>query len=76
MEQFYISRSYENALNNKQNVYEVMGVADSVVRERLFEYLSLVYDVDYDVVYKKWLESDDYAQGGATKGFNYSIGGL
>ena len=53
-----------DALNKKQDVYEIMGVGDSLVRERLFEYLSLIYDVDYDVVYKKWLQSAEYAKGG------------
>lgn len=62
-----------DALNNKQDVYEIMGVADSVVRERLFEYLSLVYDVDYDVVYKKWLDSDDYAKGGSIEKYKVKV---
>jgi hypothetical protein len=65
-----------NALNNKKEIYEVMGVGDSVIRERLFERLTWMYDESYDTIYNKWLDSDDYAQGGATKGFNYSIGGL
>ena len=70
-------RDLMDALNNKQDVYELMGVADSVVRERLFQYLSLVYDVDYDVVYKKWLNIDDYANGGGVGSqFEYTIGGL
>ena len=54
-----------DALNGKNDVYEIIGVGDSLIRERLFEYLALLYNVDYDVVYKKWLESDDYAKGGA-----------
>jgi hypothetical protein len=44
-----------------------MGVGDSLIRERLFEYLSLIYNVDYDVVYNKWLESADYAKGGGVR---------
>lgn len=55
-----------DALNEKKDVYEIIGVGDSLIRERLFEYLALLYNVDYDVVYKKWLESDDYAKGGYT----------
>jgi hypothetical protein len=65
-----------NALNNKKEIYEVMGVGDSVIRERLFEHLTSMYDESYDTIYKKWLASNDYAQGGSTKGFEYSIGGL
>lgn len=53
-----------DALNQKKDIYEIIGVADSLIRERLFEYLSLIYNVDYDVVYNKWLDSDDYAKGG------------
>ncbi len=59
-------RDLWDALNEKKDVYEIIGVGDSLIRERLFEYLSLIYDVDYSVVYKKWLESSDngYAKGG------------
>jgi hypothetical protein len=56
-----------DSLNAKKNVYEIMGVGDSLIRERLFEYLSLIYNVDYDVVYNKWLESADYAKGGGVR---------
>jgi hypothetical protein len=35
-----------------------------------------MYDESYDTIYKKWLASDKYEDGGSTKGFNYSIGGL
>ena len=50
-----------NGLNNKTDIYEIMGVGDSVIRERLFERLAEIYGVDYDVVYKKWV---GYANGG------------
>ena len=66
-----------DALNEKKDVYEIIGVGDSLIRERLFEYLALLYNVDYDVVYKKWLESDDYAKGGGVRmvgNREYSIG--
>lgn len=75
-----------NALNNKKEIYKIMGVGDSVIRERLFERLSQIYGVSYDDIYKKWLESDYYAKGGYVfKGnkyeyvptkFIYTIGGL
>jgi hypothetical protein len=53
-----------NGLHKKENVYEIMGVGDSIIRERLFEHLSEITGVDYDYVYKKWLESAEYAKGG------------
>jgi hypothetical protein len=57
-----------NALNNKKEIYKIMGVGDSVIRERLFERLSQIYGVSYDDIYKKWLESDYYAKGGSVGG--------
>ena len=58
-------RDLWDALHQKQDVYEIIGVRDSVVRERLFEYLCELYNVDYSYVYDKWLESnDEYARGG------------
>ena len=44
-----------NGIHNGINVYDIMGVGDSVVRERLFEHLSEIKGVDYDYVYNKWL---------------------
>ena len=37
------------------DVYEYIGVHDSLVRERLFERLAKLIDVDYDYVYNLWL---------------------
>lgn len=48
-----------NGLHNGSDVYEIIGVADSIIRERLFEHLAEIYGVDYDYVYKKWLDSDE-----------------
>jgi hypothetical protein len=31
--------------------YDYMGVMDSIVRERLFEYLAFIKEVDYDDIY-------------------------
>lgn len=36
-------------------VYDIIGLADSVVRERLFEELADNMGVHYDVVYYTWL---------------------
>jgi hypothetical protein len=48
------------------DVYNILGVGDSMIRERVFEELSKILGVDYDVIYQKWLNSDEYAQGGST----------
>jgi hypothetical protein len=39
----YLSQGYD--------VYKIIGVSDSVIRERVFEKLSKVLDVDYDTIY-------------------------
>jgi hypothetical protein len=53
----YMSQGYD--------VYNILGVGDSMIRERVFEELSKILGVDYDVVYQKWLNSDEYAMGGS-----------
>lgn len=42
---------------NKPNgdIYELIGVSDSLIRERLFERLSELLNVDYNVIYDMWL---------------------
>lgn len=42
-------------LINYESVYDYIGVADSVVRERVFEKLSDILGVGYEVIYDKWL---------------------
>lgn len=37
------------------DVYRYIGVADSVIRERLFERLAEELEVSYDYVYNLWL---------------------
>lgn len=47
------------ALQDKDNVYEVMfinGHGDSIVRERCFERLSEILDVEYKVIYNMWMK--------------------
>jgi hypothetical protein len=41
--------------NHVSIVYDVLGVDDSLVRERVFGKLSEIMNVDYAVIYKKWL---------------------
>ena len=42
-------------LNNYADVYEYIGVSDSIVRERCFEKLSEVNNTEYSVIYELWL---------------------
>ena len=44
-----------DALNKGDNVYNVTGVGDSLIRERLFEHLAKVKGVEYKFIYEKWL---------------------
>lgn len=39
-----------------KDVYEVLGVGDSVIRERVFEELAKIYEVDYGIIYGLWLD--------------------
>jgi hypothetical protein len=44
-----------HALSNCQDVYEYLNVYDSIIRERLFEKLSLILNCEYEVIYQQWL---------------------
>jgi hypothetical protein len=44
-----------NVLFTDGNVYEYIGVCDSIVRERLFERLAEELGTPYDYVYDLWL---------------------
>lgn len=46
------------ALDGYQNVYDVLGVDDSLVRERLFEGLSDVSGMPYEEIYEQWLKGE------------------
>lgn len=45
------------ALLDGRDVYEVIGVGDSLVRERLFDELAILLGVSSNVVYNLWLNS-------------------
>ena len=42
-------------LSNCHDVYEYLYVYDSIIRERLFEKLSLILNCEYEVIYQRWL---------------------
>lgn len=44
-------------LDNYKDIYELIGVHDSLVRERIFEALSEIMNCDYDYIYDQWLRS-------------------
>jgi hypothetical protein len=44
-------------LFNGDDVYRYIGVADSIIRERLFEELAKGCDRSYDYIYKLWIDN-------------------
>lgn len=48
-----------SALKRGDEIYGVIGVNDSIVRERIFHELSRRRNVDYDVIYDMWLDGED-----------------
>lgn len=44
-----------NQLYEEGDVYEYIGVGDSLIRERLFEKLAETIHTSYDYVYNLWL---------------------
>ena len=45
-----------NELHNGNDVYEYIGVGDSIIRERLFERLAEELSTSYDYIYNLWLK--------------------
>lgn len=45
------------ALKNGIDIYDVLGVSDSIIRERFFEKLAEIEQVTYDAIYNQWLVS-------------------
>ena len=52
--QITFGKFYE-MLDKGADMYAEMGTADSVIRERCFEKLAEIMNVDYNVIYDKWL---------------------
>lgn len=42
-------------LDTYEDVYKYIGVADSIIRERIFEKLANEMGVDYNEIYNQWL---------------------
>ena len=49
-----------DCLNAGEDLYDCIGVGDSVIREHIFTQLAKILKVDYDKVYNKWLDADSY----------------
>ena len=47
-----------NRMLQGEDVYEILDIRDSVVRERIFDELADSMDVNYDTIYKTWLNSN------------------
>lgn len=46
-----------DVLDNYQDVYEALGVGDSIVRERVFDRLATIMGVEYDYIYEQWMRA-------------------
>lgn len=53
--ELYDDVTFAELSNDLGNVYDVIGVGDSLIRERIFSKLSELMNVDYSYVYKQWL---------------------
>jgi len=43
------------ALKNNTDIYDLIGVGDSVIRERLFKELASIKGIKYNDIYNMWL---------------------
>ena len=46
-------------LDSYGNIYDLIGVGDSLVRERIFEALAKIMNVESDYIYYQWLGNND-----------------
>ena len=49
-------RDIDSALDNNADVYDTLGVGDSIVRERVFGGLARAKHVPYNDIFERWLE--------------------
>ncbi len=43
-------------LDNHYDIYDHLGVEDSIIRERVFSRLAELLNVNYNVIFDKWIE--------------------
>jgi len=51
--------TFNDIYNQIGNIYKIINVNDSIVRERIFAKLSEIMNIDYDELYNKWLNEDE-----------------
>jgi len=44
-----------DCLDWNKDIYKIIGIGDSLVRERLFSKLANLINTDYDYIYNQWL---------------------
>jgi len=49
--------TFEEVINQEQYIYFLLGVNDSVIRERVFEKLSELTNTNYNIIYNRWLNN-------------------
>ena len=49
-------QSIYDTLNAHEDVYDCLGVGDSIIRERVFEILADILGVNYDDIYYVWID--------------------
>ena len=49
-----------DTINNGENVYDYIGIGDSIIRERLFERLAGQLEKPYKYIYEKWMSKYNY----------------
>ena len=47
-----------DCINNGCEIYDLLGVYDSIVRERVFDLLSMALGIEYDDICSIWLNND------------------
>lgn len=45
------------ALDTYKDVYDTLGVTDSLIRERAFQKLAEIMDVGYNYIYNQWVRA-------------------
>lgn len=47
-----------NGLLNGDDIYEMLGVEDSLIRERVLRMLAYLMEMDYQIIYYLWLNEN------------------
>lgn len=47
-----------NGLLSGDDIYEMMGVEDSLIRERVLRMLAYLMEMDYQIIYYLWLDEN------------------